>query len=189
MLEALGLVCGLLAVVLLIRQSIWTWPIGILYVLLSLFIFIDARLYADLLLHVVYLFLNAYGWYYWSRGKSSGDDKLPVTKTPVRIMGFLLLLASAGIALLGLLLTTYTDAALPYWDSTTTILSFAGMWLTARKKIENWYIWFVVDVIAAGMYFYKELYFFSILYFIYIGLAVAGYISWRKTYNNQQVHD
>ena len=71
--------------------------------------------------------------------------------------------------------------ALPYWDSTTSILSVTGMWLTARKKIDNWYYWFAVDVLATGIYVYKELYFYALLYLFYIGMAVAGYLAWKKT--------
>jgi nicotinamide mononucleotide transporter len=77
-------------------------------------------------------------------------------------------------------------ASLPYWDSTTSILSVTGMWLTAKKKIENWYYWLLVDVLATGIYFYKDLYFYSLLYFIYIGLAVAGYVAWRRSFDDRQ---
>jgi nicotinamide mononucleotide transporter len=84
---------------------------------------------------------------------------------------------------LGFTLHQYTDASLPYWDSTTTILSFTGMWLTARKKIENWVFWFIVDIIATGVYFYKGIYFYAFLYMIYIGMAVSGFITWKKAMN------
>ena len=76
-------------------------------------------------------------------------------------------------------------ASLPYWDSTTSVLSVAAMWLTARKKIENWAFWFVVNVLATGIYYYKDLHFYSLLYFVYIGLAIAGYLTWKKSMLNQ----
>ena len=183
-----GLIFGLLCVYFLIKKSLWTWPFGILYVLVSFVVFWQSRLYGDFLLHIFYLILNIYGWYYWINGNKNDQEKVKIT----------LLSARDGLLTLGVTILSVwvfaqflinipnwfegvEPAALPYWDSTTSMLSVAGMWLTARKKIDNWYYWFAVDVLATGVYFYKELYFYSALYFIYIGMALAGYISWRRT--------
>ena len=182
-LEFAGLVFGLLCVWFLIRQNVLTWPMGIIYVLISFIIFIKAKLYADFILHIFFLVLNMYGWYYWVSPKNKREDHVPVTHAPTRLIITLLLMSVAGIYLSGNLLTRYTDASLPYWDSTTSVLSIAAMWLTAKKKIENWVIWLFVDVLATGIYYYKGLYFYCILYLIYTGMAVAGYISWRKSMN------
>ena len=171
---------GLICVILLIRQNVLTWPFGIAYVLISLYIFYDAKLYADLILHVFYLWMNIYGWYYWIHGRSE-EAELPVTAERREVLIPLLAGSAVGIAICGFLFQNYTDASVPYWDSTTTVLSFAAMWLTARKKIESWHLWLVVDLLATGIYFYKELYFYSILYLVYIGLAVAGTLSWRRS--------
>jgi len=186
LLEFTGLVTGLLAVVWLIRQHILTWPTGIIYVIVSLAIFWKEKLYADFALHIIYLFLNIYGWYYWKHGKHSGVDKLPVTATPLGLSVFLVILSAFGIGAMGYLLQRYTDASLPYWDSATTVLSFTGMWLTARKKIENWYYWFVVDILATGIYYYKGIYLYAFLYVIYIGLAVVGYVNWRQSMKKEK---
>lgn len=183
--EAAGLVFGLVCVWLLIRQNIWTWPAGIVYVLVSFVVFYEARLYADLALHVVFLGLNLYGWYYWLRGGPRSDDDLPVTTTPRVRLAAVLALSALGIGVCGWLLASYTDAALPYWDSTTSVLSIAAIWLQARKKLESWVLWLVVDVLATGIYVYKEIYFYALLYLIYIGLAVAGYAAWRRTMQAQ----
>ncbi len=179
--EACGLFFGLACVILLIKQNIWTWPTGILYVLISFVIFFQAKLYADLILHVFFLILNIYGWYHWLFGKPDSAGELPVGTTG-RPMNLLLLTSSAiGVLISGWLLATFTDASLPYWDSATSVLSLIGMWLTAKKKIENWYYWIAVDVLATGIYFYKEIYFYSLLYFIYCGLAISGYYAWKKS--------
>ncbi len=178
--EILGLVFGLLAVIFLVRENIWTWPSGIAYVLVSFIVFYQARLYADLALHVFFLILNVYGWVAWSRGAKGSSDELPITISSTRRSAVLLTASIAGIFVTGYLMTRYTDASLPYWDSATSILSITGMWLTARKKIDNWFYWLAVDILATGIYFYKEMYFYALLYFIYIGLAVAGYLEWKK---------
>jgi len=180
-LEAAGPLFGLACVILLIKENIWTWPAGILYVLISFVIFFQAKLYADLILHVFFLVLNIYGWYYWLFGKKESAQKLPVSTTSQRMNIILLILSATGVFVSGALLESFTDASLPYWDSATSVLSVVGMWLTAKKKIENWYYWIVVDILATGIYLYKEIYFYSLLYFIYCGLAVYGYYEWKKS--------
>lgn len=183
-----GLIFGLLAVYFLIKESIWTWPSGILYVLVSFVVFWQARLYGDFLLHIFFLVLNIYGWMYWTKGGTSTESSVPISHSSTRDMLLVLMATVVGIFVFAKLLIAIPGMfegvdppALPYWDSTTSVLSVAGMWLTARKKIDNWYYWFVVDVLATGIYFYKELYFYSLLYLVYIGMAVAGYLAWRKT--------
>ena len=195
--EATGLIFGLLAVIFLIKENILTWPSGIIYVLVSLVVFWREKLYADFALHIFFLVLNIYGWWYWVKGKKSPEaddqpldaaaepEEVPVTRTSATVLIILILIAAIGIFSMGYLLETYTDASLPYWDSATTMLSFIGMWLTARKKIENWHFWFVVDVLATGVYYYKGIHFYSILYLVYIGLAVSGYLAWKKTMKAQ----
>ena len=180
-LEFGGLLFGLLCVWFLIRQNVLTWPAGIIYVLISLVIFIQARLYADFILHIFFLALNIYGWYHWVSPTNGETNKLLVTSSGFKLMSIILVLSVIGTYVSGRLLSEYTDASLPYWDSTTSVLSIAAMWLTAKKKIENWIIWLVVDVLATGIYYYKGLYFYCLLYLVYIGMAVAGYLSWRKS--------
>ncbi len=179
--EFAGLVFGLLCVWLLIKQNILTWPTGIIYVFISLVIFIKAKLYADFILHIFFLVLNVYGWYYWVTAANRSKAQVPVTPTKGLQMAGLIILSAVGVYVSGKLLVEFTDASLPYWDSTTSILSISAMWLTAKKKLENWLIWLVVDVLATGIYYYKGLYFYSILYLVYTGMAVAGYISWRRS--------
>lgn len=181
-------VSGILAVIYLIRESIWTWPLGIIYTIISVVVFYQSRLYGDLLLHIFYLVLNGYGWYYWSSGGAKAEGNIQVTHSTLSAM-----VVTIGVTILGVIVfaemliaipIVFEGAdppALPYWDSTTSVLSVAGMWLTTRKKIDNWYYWFVVDVLATGIYFYKGLYFYSALYLVYIGMAVAGYLAWKKS--------
>ena len=193
-LELLGLVFGLLAVFFLIKENILTWPSGIIYVLISFVIFWQQRLYGDLILHVFFLVLNIYGWYYWTAGKSRDEEGLPVSTTSGRLMIKVIVISVVGTAVFGYFLANihliWTDldkAALPFWDSTTSILSVTGMWLTARKKIENWYFWIIVDILATAIYVYKGIYFYATLYGIYIIMAVAGYIAWKKSMDSSRL--
>ena len=186
--ELVGLVTGLLAVFFLIKQSIWTWPSGIAYVLVSFVVFWEARLYGDFLLHIFFLVLNIYGWAYWIKGDNSQKNNVVITQLSLKQAITTIGTTMIGIFVFARILIAIPNIfqgadppALPYWDSTTSILSVTGMWLTARKKIDNWYYWFAVDVLATGIYFYKELYFYALLYLVYIAMAVAGYMAWKKT--------
>lgn len=187
-LEAMGLIFGLLCVYFLIKENILTWPCGIIYVLLSFVVFWQSQLYGDFLLHIIFLILNIYGWYTWVNSKGQNDEGLVVTKNSTKENILQLSITAIGILLFAQLLihipswiNGMAPAALPYWDSTTSVLSVTAIWLTTIKKIDNWYYWFVVNILAVGIYYHKELYFYSLLYFIYIFLAVAGYLAWRKS--------
>lgn len=193
-LEFAGMVFGLLCVLFLIKEHILTWICGIIYVLISFVIFWQARLYGDFLLHIFFLILNIYGWRNWVQGRQAAkSDKMPVTSLTIRSNLQVLGLSFLGILLFAAILRTAPNylsgmppASLPFWDSTTSVLSVTGMWLTAKKKIDNWYYWLVVDILATGIYYYKELYFYSLLYFIYIAMAVTGYLAWKRTMNVQR---
>ncbi|MCH8256692.1 MAG: nicotinamide mononucleotide transporter [Proteobacteria bacterium] len=180
--ELAGLLSGLLCVWLLIRQSIWTWPIGLVYSLVSLVVFMQTKLYSEFGLHIYYAVMNAYGWYYWSRADAQDSSgSLPVTRIN-RVTGYILLaLVALGIPLLAELMLQFTDADMAYADSTITIMSFTAMWMTARKLIENWYVWLLVDIIATIVYIIKGIELYAVLYGVYIGMAVAGLIAWRAT--------
>lgn len=188
LLELGGLIFGLLAVIFLIKENILTWICGIIYVLISFVVFWQAKLYGDFLLHIFFLVLNIYGWYYWVKGRDGKEEELQVTKLENSEPTLHIALSILGIVAFGFLLKYAPSlidgmepAALPFWDSTTSILSVTGMWLTAKKKIDNWYYWFVVDILATGIYYYKGMFFYSLLYFIYIAFAVMGYLAWRKS--------
>lgn len=181
-------VSGILAVVYLIRESIWTWPFGILYTIISLFVFYESRLYGDLFLHIFFLVLNVYGWVHWVKGKEKKEEELSVTTLNFKEGSLFLLASGVGIYLFAQFLMQLPvwfngieEPSLPYWDSATSMLSVTAMWLTARKKLDNWYYWFGIDVLATGIYFYKGLYFYSVLYLIYIVMAVLGYLAWKKS--------
>lgn len=191
LLELLGLIFGLLAVWYLIKQSILTWPAGIAYILISFVIFWRIQLYGDFILHIFFLVLNVYGWYYWLYGKKEGEEELAVSRMSFRTNVYIALGTIAGVVVFGIFLQQLPNlidglppAAVPFWDATTSILSVTAMWLTTRKKIENWYYWLIVDVLATGIYVYKGIHFYALLYGIYIIMAISGYLKWRQSMQN-----
>lgn len=179
-LELSGLISGLLCVWLLIRANIWTFPIGLVYAVVSVIVFFEARLYADVLLNGYYVLMNAYGWYYWLRGDpGAASSEVAVRRASRRVMMYVGLVIVIGTAAMGTLFARGTDADLPFWDSLIVVASFAAMWLTARKFIENWLIWFGVDVVATGVYLAKDIEFYALLYAVYLIMAIAGWRAWR----------
>ncbi len=180
--EPVGTVLGVIVVACLIRQNLWAWPLGVAYVLVSVTVLLDARLYANLALHLLgFLPLNLYGWYHWLFGRAPGEEALPVTRAPPRMIAVLVGLCLIGTAVLGTAFAAYTDAALPYWDNALFVASLAAMWLTARKQIENWAFWFVINVISVGVYWVQSLPLYAGLYLVYIAMAVAGWRSWQRS--------
>lgn len=179
-LELIAAVFGLACVWLVVRQNIWCWPMGLVQVALYVAIFYDARLYADMGLHVIYIFLQLYGWQHWLRG-GPRENTLPVTRLPWQANLAWALSIAAGAGSLGLALDHNTNADLPYWDSAIVAMSLAAQYLLARKVLENWAWWIAVDVLGIGVYAYKELYYTAGLYAVFLGLSVWGWFAWRKS--------
>jgi nicotinamide mononucleotide transporter len=182
--EIVAAVFGIVGVYLSVRQNVWNWPIGIVGVALYVAVFYDARLYADMGLQVIYIALALYGWYQWLYG-GPGRTVLPVTRATSRE---LLIAGTAGAVsawAIGALLARYTDASLPYLDSALTSASLVAQWLATRKRLENWVVWIVADIAYVGMFFYKRLYPTVVLYAVFTGLAVLGYVQWRRAVRSE----
>lgn len=178
-LELVATVSGALCVFLLIRRSIWAWPVGLVQVVLFVWIFWQAKLYSDMGLHVIYIALQLYGWWNWLHG-GSGSQPLEVRKASSGMMVAIGLLCIAGTVSLGYVMDTRTDAALPYPDAFTTIVSLAAQWMLTQKYIQNWALWIAVDVVAIWVYFSKALYLTTGLYALFLVMATAGLITWIR---------
>ena len=172
--EILGVITSLVYLYFSVRQIIWLWPFGILSSALFILIFFSSKFYADMGLQVYYLGVSVYGWYYWSRrsGPGQGEGRMTVILTAV----------TAGLLLaIVFILKRFTDSDLPWGDAFTTAASVVATWMLARKILEHWLVWIVVDIVAAGLYLYKGLYPTTLLYLLYSGIAVAGYFQWKKS--------
>ena len=183
--EVIASLFGLLCVWLTVRQNIWCWPIGLVMVSLYVWIFYKAKLYSDMGLQVVYIVLQIYGWIHWLRG-GPRDSDLPVTRLSGNRIAFWIIVAVACTVLLGGGMARWTDAAIPYWDATTTVLSLIAQYLLARKVLENWLFWILVDVLAIGIYAVKELYITAGLYAVFLGLATWGWLAWKASFPEQE---
>ncbi|MBT8448567.1 MAG: nicotinamide riboside transporter PnuC [Gammaproteobacteria bacterium] len=178
--EIIAVIAGLICVYLVIKQSIWCWPAGLIQVTLYIYIFYEVKLYSDVILHVIYVILNLYGWYHWLYG-GKARDTLPVTDQATQTNITWLIFIAVGTLLWGWFMATNTDASLPYPDAFTTVASLSAQWLMARKRLESWVLWIVVDIVATIVYYIKGLYLTSGLYFVFLIMATVGLFSWRKS--------
>lgn len=180
LLETTGVITGILCVYLAAKNKILNWPFAIISVIIYIFIFWDAKLYADMGLQVYFLIMNFYGWYYWSRKDSK--EKTPVTSITAKEIA----LSSIGIIVftagLGFFLYKGTDASFPFIDSFCTACSLVAQIFLARKVMENWLIWIFVDLIYVGVYIAKDLHLTAGMYALYIFIAAMGYMEWRREY-------
>lgn len=181
-LEHVAVAFGLGNIYLTVRQNIWCWPVGVVMVSLYIYIFFDAKLYSDAGLNVFFLVMQFYGWYQWTRGPVVHATSLSaVTRLSRRGWLWTAVGVTAWTAIAGTALRRYTDAAAPYPDSFTTVLSVIAQFLLTRKILENWTLWIVADIIYIGVYSYKALYWTAALYVVFLVLCVKGYREWAKS--------
>jgi len=182
--EWVAVAFGLACVALTIYQNIWCWPTGLVQVILYVGIFYQARLYSDVLLQLVYIVLQIYGWYHWVRG-GPRDSTLAISRLTPTSFSMWFLVSAIATGCLGFVMRRYTGAALPYWDATITILSLVAQYLLSRKTLENWLFWIAVDVLGIGVYASKHLIATSGLYGVFLVMAICGWLAWKKSFKAQ----
>lgn len=181
LIEIMGAVTGLIYLVFSIKQNIWLWPWGIVTSLLYIYVFFEAKFYAGMSLQFYYFGISIYGWYFWRTGsKKEGNDKVPVIHASLRECLIFILVTIVLTVISGYGLDHFTDSPLPFWDSFTTSGSIVATWMLARKYLEQWLFWIIIDAVSLGTYIYKELYPTVVLFSVYTGMAVIGYYQWRK---------
>ena len=187
--ELLGTIVGLLYLWLEYRASIYLWVASVVMPAIYLVIYYDAGLYADFGINIYYLIIAIYGWAAWrygfTIGRGSEGRELPISHTPARLWLPLAGVTSIVFVAIAWVLINLTDSSVPYADAFTTALSVVGMWMLARKYIEQWWVWLVVDVASVALYIYKDLYFTAALYALYAVVAVFGYRKWKKLMSEQ----
>jgi nicotinamide mononucleotide transporter len=199
-LEFIGTILNLWSVWLVMRNSIWTWPVGNVAVILFGFLFYQIQLYSDLVEQVYFLITGFYGWWAWFHfrhfNKTTGKKELPVTYSSQRGNIVCLIIVVVGTVAMGYTMghihlyfpKLFSEAAsFPYLDAFTTVMSFAANLLMAHKKIQCWYLWIAIDIIGIGLYLIKGVVFVAFLYVIFLILASKGLSNWRKIYKQKLV--
>ncbi|AWX44165.1 Nicotinamide riboside transporter PnuC [Flagellimonas maritima] len=179
-LEMIGVVFGLLSVWYSKRENILVFPTGIISTGIFVYILLVFGLLGDMLINAYYFVMSIIGWYLWTR-KVDATHFVPITKTTSKEKKWSVLLFIGAIVFVLVVYIVFKkfDTWTAYVDTLTTAIFFVGMWLMAKKKLENWVYWIVGDIITVPLYWYKGLIFSSLLYFLLTIIAIFGYRAWK----------
>jgi nicotinamide mononucleotide transporter len=191
--EIFGAVTGILYVIFEIRQNIWLWPVGIITSAVYIWVFFTGKLYADMSLQGYYLVISVLGWYWWvnkKRGRGGEEEKARKEDSVNGELKVSRLNLKTGIVLSAVFLVLYgvmwivlnrlTDSPVPAFDSFITSLSIIATWMLARKIYEHWFLWVIVNIAAAILFYTRGLYPTVILYIVYCAMSFVGLIEWKK---------
>ena len=165
-------------VALVALRSVWNYPFALVAVTLYAFVFFEAKLYSDMLLQGFFFALNLYGWAAWLRARDS--DGIPVGWMTARARAIWGGVTLAAWVVWSSLMHRYTDAAAPWIDGAIAMLSVTAQWLLARRRVESWWLWIGVDLIAVPLFAWRGLYATSAVYVVLLGLSIDGLIQWRR---------
>lgn len=199
-LEFFGTIFNLWCVWLTAKNKILCWPVGIVGVILYMFLFYQIQLYSDLVEQTYFLITSFYGWILWlnlgaAKKEEDKNKRLKIGRNSMRaniIYVVIIILGTLGMGyFMGNIHLYFPNffpepASFPYLDAFTTMMSFAATILLAKKKVESWYLWILVDIIGIGLYFAKDVKFISLEYAIFLGLATKGLIDWKKEYKSYE---
>ncbi|HZY82518.1 MAG TPA: nicotinamide riboside transporter PnuC [Cyclobacteriaceae bacterium] len=199
-LEFFGVVAGGVAVWLSARAHIWSWPIGIINVILFFFLFYQAQLYPDMFLQVFYFVTNVVGWWRWANPRKGEEDLKKELKVSRLTRNEIILCCFVGIGgtlALGAFAARLHEfvpsifslpSAAPFQDSFITVVSIVAQYYLLQKKLESWILWLLVDILATYVYFSRDLWFSSLLYFLFCIVAMYALWNWYREYRSYQ-HD
>lgn len=177
--EIAAFALGVANVTLLVRRSLWNYPVGLAMVTLYAWVFLTAKLYSDALLQLFFFAVQLYGWLNWARNKAQAGEvrvvRLGLVERSLWAAGIIAATLGWGWAM-----HRFTDAALPWWDAAVAMTSVAAQVLLSRRAIENWWLWIAVDAMAIGLYATKDLWLTAVLYVIFLVLSAWGLINWRR---------
>ncbi len=187
LLEATAAVLGVAYLLLAIRESIWCWLCAFAASAIFAWVFASSNLYMDAGLQIFYAAMAVYGWWTWIGGGRADSSDAVVVRWPLRRHVVALAIVAAGSLLSGTLLARTTEAAYPYIDSATTWASLWATFLVARKVLENWWYWLIIDAVSIAIYLERGLEFAALLFVIYVILIPFGIVSWTRSMRKSQL--
>jgi nicotinamide mononucleotide transporter len=184
--EILATLTGLIYLIYSIAGDKRLWIYGILTSGLYVYVFFKSGIYADMGINVYYVLVSIYGWLHWTYFKNEKNKDIPYSRTKMGELAIIILVTGILFGVILYILKNFTNSTVPYLDSLLTACSITATWMLARKIIEHWLIWIMVDFISIGLYIYKGLYPTTILFLVYTVLAFTGFIEWKKKWQEQQ---
>jgi len=185
LIEWLAVGFGVAEVLLAKKNSIWLYPTGIISILLSMFLLLNVKLYAETLLSIYYLVMSIYGWIIWKKRKLDGESQVSWSGNNELIIAVSISLI--GFVLLFLVLRHYTDSDVPLFDAFVSSTAWAGMWLLAKRKIENWIFLNISNIVAIPLLFHKKLPLMACLTTFLFIVAIFGFFEWKKIINKNKL--
>ncbi len=180
-LEIAGFLIGLLYLYWEYHANPRMWFASLIMPMISMWVYFSKGLYADFAMNIYYLLMGIYGYLAWTFNFHRREKApLPITHITAGTLAATLGVFALVYALIAAWLIYCTDSTVPYYDAFTTALSIIATWMLARKYIEQWIAWMMVDAVCVGLYIYKGIYFYAALYLIYTVIAILGYRKWRR---------
>ena len=185
LLELMAVFFGVVSVLFAKKNNALVYPTGIVSSMMFVYLLVKWELFGDFIINIFYVIISVYGWYLWTR-KSNGKDLLNISRTNSKEKILTSIIFITAFIFIWVIYTVFDkfDNWTAYLDTLTTAIFFSGMWLMAKRKIENWTFWIIGDIITIPLYFYKGLTISSFLYLIYTFIAIAGYFAWLKSIEN-----
>ena len=184
--EAVAAALGLAYLLLAVRRNLWCWLCAFISTAIYLVLFASAKLYMQSALQLFYLAMAVYGFMEWKRGRSDSGEVM-IRSWSLRSHSIAAVAIAAATLLNGWLLARGTDAVAPYLDSFVTWSSVVTTWMVAKRLIENWLYWVVIDALAAYLYFSQQMLVTALLFVLYVGIVIHGYVQWRRRHTEQLV--
>ncbi|MES2265211.1 MAG: nicotinamide riboside transporter PnuC [Bacteroidota bacterium] len=185
-LEWTAVILGVAEVLLAKANKVWLYPTGLVATLISIYLLLDFGLYAECLLNGYYVVMSVYGWYYWLKKRNESPVKVSYANRQEWIITLLIVFAGWGI--LYFILIKFTPSTVPVWDAWVSSTAWAGMWLLARRKIENWVLLNVSNLFAIPLLYHKNLAMFAVLTLILFIVAIFGYVEWRRIIRKETIN-
>ena len=184
MLEIIAVIFGLVSVWYAKKDSILVFPTGIISTIIFVYLLYKWELIGDMMINAYYFSMSIYGGYLWTR-KIDKTHFIPITKTTLqeKKMAIIIFIFTLFFVFIVYQFFDKWNSWVAYVDTITTAIFFVGMWLMAKKKLENWLFWIVGDIISVPLYLYKGYTFTSFQYLIFTIIAIYGYLAWKKTLN------
>lgn len=183
-LEAAGVLFSVLYLVLAIRQNLWCWPAAFVSSVITIAVMFGARLYSEAGLNVFYAAMAVYGWYQWRYG--GGERALPISMWPLKLHATAVAGSVVASVAIGWLMSRNTDAAFPYLDAFVLVSSIVTTYMVARKILENWLYWLVIDSLSLYLYLERGLLMYAGLFVLYLVLVVIGFARWQRDWRAQR---
>ena len=179
--EVFGAIAGIVYIFLEIRVSFWLWPVGIITSSVYIWVFLNEKLYADMSLQVYYVIISIFGLIWWLKGTSRENEKLQITNLKLKTGIVLMLIFVVIFGVMWASLNYLTDSPVPAWDAFITSASVIATWMLARKILQHWLLWIVVNIAAVALFIMRGLYPTAVLYAVYGIMSFVGLKEWTQT--------